>query len=352
MKKDVDARNKCGHDGCQLFAYALNHLSDPLRCRHRQRTGFADADEGRGAGRGLDLLPRRMARRQCVGRRRAQHHAVGVRHGERCIEQRPCRIARSGHDDLGATQPQILLPFDNASAFERNLKGYDGQLSSWTTYTVTERTRPQALAEKIGVDAQTLMAVNKIPAGMRLKPGSTLVVPRGDDDDEDISADVAESAVLAMEPDVPDTRKMLIRVRRKQTMAALAARYGVSIGQLNAWNKTHRTVAMPGQVIVLHVPVGRSVPAEPGPQRIATTIPEGARAQKIDSRTTDVAPKLRADKRGKHHGRTAGVKAVAATHVEKSAKARAGSSKSSVKTTKVAASREKLAAGTRSTKQN
>jgi len=251
---------------------------------------------------------------------------------------------------LGATQPQILLPFDNASAFERNLKGYDGQLSSWTTYTVTERTRPQALAEKIGVDAQTLMAVNKIPAGMRLKPGSTLVVPRGDDDDEDISADVAESAVLAMEPDVPDTRKMLIRVRRKQTMAALAARYGVSIRQLNAWNKTHRTIAMPGQVIVLHVPVGRSVPTEPGPQRIATTIPEGARAQKIEASTTDVAPKSRADKRGKHHGRAAAVKAAA--HEGKPAKASAGSSKPSAKTAKVAASREKLAAGTRSTKQN
>ncbi|MFP3693658.1 LysM peptidoglycan-binding domain-containing protein, partial [Burkholderia sp. SIMBA_048] len=80
----------------------------------------------------------------------------------------------------------------------------------------------------------TLMAVNKIPAGMRLKPGSTIVVPRADDDDEDISADVAESAVLAIEPDVPDTRKMLIRVRRKQSMAMIADRYDVSIGQLKA----------------------------------------------------------------------------------------------------------------------
>ena len=42
---------------------------------------------------------------------------------------------------LGATNPQILLPFDNASAFERNLKSYSGALSSWTTYTVTERSR-------------------------------------------------------------------------------------------------------------------------------------------------------------------------------------------------------------------
>lgn len=172
---------------------------------------------------------------------------------------------------LGATEPQILLPFDNASAFEKNLKAYNGQLSSWTTYTVSERARPAAIAEKIGVDADTLMSVNKIPAGMRLKPGSTIVVPRGDDDDEDISADVAENGALAMEPDVPDTRKMLIRVRRKQSMAAIAGRYGVSVGQLKAWNRTHRDLAMPGQALVLHVPVGRAVPAEPGPERIATS---------------------------------------------------------------------------------
>lgn len=189
---------------------------------------------------------------------------------------------------LGATQPQILLPFDNASAFQRNLKAFDGQLASWTTYTVTERARPAALAEKIGVDAQMLMSINKIPAGMRLKPGSTLLVPRDDDDDEDISADVAESAVLAMEPDVADTRKMLIRVRRKQPVAALAERYHVSVGQLKAWNKSVHNVVMPGQVVVLHVPVGKAVPAQARAQRIATTVPADVRAQKIDSRAADV----------------------------------------------------------------
>ncbi|ACC70060.1 transglycosylase SLT domain-containing protein [Paraburkholderia phymatum] len=202
---------------------------------------------------------------------------------------------------LGATQPQILLPFDNASAFERNLKSYSGSLSSWTTYTVTERSRPAAIAEKIGVDADTLMAVNKIPAGMRLKPGSTIVVPRADDDDEDISADVAESATLAMEPDVPDTRKMLIRVRRKQSMAVLADRYDVSIGQLKAWNRTRRDVVMPGQVVVLHVPVGKAMPSEPGPQKLAT-VPVGGGVEKAGAQIADTHSESRYDKkRGRGH---------------------------------------------------
>jgi membrane-bound lytic murein transglycosylase D len=171
---------------------------------------------------------------------------------------------------LGATNPQILLPFDNAATFQKNLGSYTGALSSWTTYTVTERARPAAIAEKIGVDADTLMSVNRIPAGMRLKPGSTIVVPRTDDDDEDISADVAENAMLAIERDTPDTRKMVIRVRRKQSIAVLADRYNVSVAQVHAWNRTKRDMFMPGQVVVLHVPYGRPVPAEPGPVRVET----------------------------------------------------------------------------------
>jgi membrane-bound lytic murein transglycosylase D len=191
---------------------------------------------------------------------------------------------------LGASQPQILLPFDNASVFERNLKAYDGNLSTWTTYTVTERATPTALAEKIGVDSDTLMAVNKIPAGMRLKPGSTVLIPKGDDDDEDISADVAESAVLAVEPDVPDTRKMLIRVRRGQSMAAVAQRYGVSVAQLKAWNRTRRDSVSAGQRLVLHVPVGRAFAT-------ADADPPAGRVEKISARVNDMRPVSRYDAR-------------------------------------------------------
>ncbi len=242
---------------------------------------------------------------------------------------------------LGATQPQILLPFDNASAFEQNLKAYTGQLSSWTVYTTDARTTPAAIAEKIGVDADTLMSVNKIPVGMRLKAGSTLVVPRTDsDDDEDISADVAESAVLAMEPDVPDTRKMLIRVRRKQGMDALASRYGVSVGQLKGWNRTHRDYVMPGQVLVLHVPVGKTMPSEPGPERIATSVAGGG-VERIGTKMADTDPKSRYDKK---HGR----ERAEVVKVSDPVKARSSSAAPS-KASKGTASRQK--AGTHAQKQ-
>src|SRR5260363_171939 len=100
---------------------------------------------------------------------------------------------------VGAAQPKILLPFENAQQFEAALQSYDGALSSWTTHTVAKRMRPSELAAKMHVDPVTLISVNKIPSGRWIKPGSTLLVPR-DQEGEDISADIAENAQLVFEP--------------------------------------------------------------------------------------------------------------------------------------------------------
>lgn len=156
---------------------------------------------------------------------------------------------------LGSTQPQILLPFDSAETFEHNLKSYTLPLSSWTTYQVSSRERPADLAEKIGVDPQTLISVNKIPSGMRLKPGSTVLVPKSDDDASvgDISADVAESATLSVEPDRPDYRRVFVRLPRRETVASVASRYGVSESSVLRWNRVHARSFRAGTRLVMYV---------------------------------------------------------------------------------------------------
>ncbi|AJE97045.1 transglycosylase SLT domain-containing protein [Pandoraea apista] len=156
---------------------------------------------------------------------------------------------------LGAAQPQILLPFDSAEVFQRRLKGYDKPLSSWTTYTSSSRERPEDVALKLGVDAAVIRSVNNIAPRMRLKAGSTLLVPRSDDIDQDISASVASNAVLALEPDLPDTRKVMVRARKHDTLASVASRSGVSVAQIKSWNRLRRDTLTSGQLLVLHVPV-------------------------------------------------------------------------------------------------
>ncbi len=199
---------------------------------------------------------------------------------------------------LGATQPQILLPFENAQIFEQGLNNYQGLLSSWTTYTVTKRERTTTLAAKIGVDPATLSAINKIPVGMRLKPGSTVLIPKVKaEDDEDISAYIAENAVFALEPDVPDTRKMLIRVRRHETMAAFAKRYRIPVAQIQAWNHTKRTKLAPGQIVMLHVPTSQKPTLVKAKLRVRPVPPTAnaikARAVKLNAKKPVVKHKAK-----------------------------------------------------------
>ncbi|AGW91163.1 transglycosylase SLT domain-containing protein [Cupriavidus sp. DF5525] len=156
---------------------------------------------------------------------------------------------------LGASNPQILLPFDNAERFQYNLNTYRGGLSSWTAVTVDGRERVEALAARLNVDADTLREINSIPKGMRLKAGSTVMIPRSGRHDQDISASLADSAMLAMEPDLPDARRVVVRAGRRDTVASVARRYGVSARQVQSWNKLSGTKLVAGQSLVLMVPV-------------------------------------------------------------------------------------------------
>jgi membrane-bound lytic murein transglycosylase D len=80
---------------------------------------------------------------------------------------------------LGASDPQILLPFGRAESFQENLLQYTGRLSSWTAIKVTKRETVDQLATRLDVDANQVRQINKIPKGMRIKAGSTVLIPRG-----------------------------------------------------------------------------------------------------------------------------------------------------------------------------
>ncbi|XQU74255.1 Membrane-bound lytic murein transglycosylase D [Cupriavidus sp. H18C2] len=194
---------------------------------------------------------------------------------------------------LGAANPQILLPFDNAERFQYNLNTYRGGLSTWTAISVDSRERVEALAARLNVDADTLREINRIPKGMRLKAGSTVMIPRTERHDQDISASLVDTAMLAVEPDVPDAKRVVVKAGRRDTVVSVARRYGVSPRQVQSWNKLSGSKLVAGQSLVLML----------RPNSAAA-----ARAERGDD--GDDAP-ARSAARGKSTGKPAG-KAVAA----------------------------------------
>lgn len=183
---------------------------------------------------------------------------------------------------LGASNPQILLPFDNAERFQYNLNTYRGGLSSWTAVTVDGRERVESLAARLNVDADTLREINRIPRGMRLKAGSTVMIPRSVHHNEDISLSLAETATFAVEPDVPDPKRLVVKAGKRDTVASIAHRYGVSVRQVQGWNSLSGTKLVAGQSLVVMVPANRAAALA----AVSNDDPPARRGKAVDTRAT------------------------------------------------------------------
>ena len=125
---------------------------------------------------------------------------------------------------LSNANQQILLPFAHAEIFQDNLKKYNKPLSSWTAVQVSKTESVDQTAKSLGVDADTLREVNAIPKGMRIKAGSTVLIPKTSRRPGDVSSALAESASLSLEKPPPPVPKCPKPVKgAKNTKAAKCA---------------------------------------------------------------------------------------------------------------------------------
>jgi len=108
---------------------------------------------------------------------------------------------------LSNANQQILLPFAHAEIFQDNLKLYSKPLSSWTAVQVTKTESVDLAAKTLGVDVDTLREVNGIPRGMRIRAGSTVLIPKTSRRPGDVSSAMADNASLSLEKPPPPAPK-------------------------------------------------------------------------------------------------------------------------------------------------
>ena len=155
---------------------------------------------------------------------------------------------------LAAGTPRVLLPYDNANRFVRELPQHRGRLATWTAWTAPKTLRPADVAKQVGMDEATLREVNRIPPRMLVKAGSTLLVPRGEHRQSDVSSEIADNAMMSLSPDGPTLRKTSLRAGKHDSVASVAKRYRVSTAQVAQWNGVAPSAAFkPGQTIVVFV---------------------------------------------------------------------------------------------------
>ena len=156
---------------------------------------------------------------------------------------------------LASGTPQILLPWDNADVFIRNLQGHRGQAASWTAWRVPATMKAGEVARRFGMEETQLRGMNNIPPRMLIKAGSTLLVPRGASErNQDVSAQVADTAQISLAPEIV-LRKTTLKARKGDTVASFAKRYNVSVAQVALWNKVSAGAAFkPKQGVVMYLP--------------------------------------------------------------------------------------------------
>jgi membrane-bound lytic murein transglycosylase D len=162
---------------------------------------------------------------------------------------------------LAAGTPQVLLPYDNADDFVRAVQAHRGPLASWTAWVATRTLRPAEAAKLVGMREAELREINRIPPRMLVKAGSTLLVPRGAQHQADVSLKVADSAAIALAPDLPPTRRVNMRIGRGgETVASVARRWRLPAGEVAAWNHMSPGARFPaGTTAVLFLPRSTSL---------------------------------------------------------------------------------------------
>jgi membrane-bound lytic murein transglycosylase D len=197
---------------------------------------------------------------------------------------------------LAAGTPQVLLPYDNANRFVRELPRHQGPLASLTAWVAPRTLRLAEAAKLTAVSESRLRELNQIPDRMLIKAGSALIVPRRPDQAQDVTEQVADQASMQLTPDGPKMVRRTVKAHPKgESLASLARRHGVNVADLARWNKMPVQAALrPGQAMTLMSPARADTPrkqaGKPAAKTAArkVTVAKGG-PSKVEARTANSA---------------------------------------------------------------
>jgi len=189
---------------------------------------------------------------------------------------------------LAAGTPQILLPWDNATIFQRNLEAYNGaRLASWTVWVAPATMKVADAAKRAGMSEAELRSLNNIPPRMLIRAGSTLLVPRPAHHENDVAERIADNGQVAFAPEIA-LRRTVVKAGRHETVASIAKRYRQSPASVAEWNKVSAAAAFKaGQQVVLFLPVPPRTVAKAS-SRASVKVAHRAKAQ-VRGRSTQLA---------------------------------------------------------------
>jgi membrane-bound lytic murein transglycosylase D len=100
---------------------------------------------------------------------------------------------------LSGFNQEILLPYGKAELFKKNLSTNKTPLTSWTVVKLDKTDTVDNVASRLSTDADQIRDVNKIPKGMKIRSGSTIIIPRNDTHKGNVPIELAQNPSLSLE---------------------------------------------------------------------------------------------------------------------------------------------------------
>jgi membrane-bound lytic murein transglycosylase D len=94
---------------------------------------------------------------------------------------------------------EILLPYGKAEIFKMNLNDNRTQLTGWTVVKLDRTETVENVASRLQTDSEQIRDVNKIPKGMKIRAGSTILIPKNETHTPNVPLEIAQNPVLNLE---------------------------------------------------------------------------------------------------------------------------------------------------------
>jgi membrane-bound lytic murein transglycosylase D len=94
---------------------------------------------------------------------------------------------------------EILLPYGKAEIFKMNLNDNRTQLTGWTVVKLDRTETVENVASRLQIDPEQIRDVNKIPKGMKIRAGSTILIPKNETHTPNVPLEIAQNPILNLE---------------------------------------------------------------------------------------------------------------------------------------------------------
>ena len=143
----------------------------------------------------------------------------------------------------------IILPTERVAQFWRSMDQYSVEnkpLASWQPVTIRPGETIDTVARRAGLTATELRRANGLAAQSTLLPGTRIIAPQRDVQDENQVEQFVAPRVYEL-VQMPAQRHL---VGRQENMQSIANRYGITVAALRAWNGLRDTVRKGMQLVV------------------------------------------------------------------------------------------------------